>query len=136
MSEILDFTDYARPFDFKFNEGLYRIPAFSKVQIEKLMQINQRFLSLEKKRKENEQKSNEENSIDDDTGSYFKMQDEFLSSALFKKQDNDTFAPISSEELDSWPVKVKNKVMNEVGKQMSSNISDDEPNKEASEKKS
>jgi hypothetical protein len=124
MENILDFTDYAKPFDFKYNDNIYRIPAFSKSQIEKLMQINTRFMNLEKQKKD----LNDPDSLGD-TGSYFIMQDEFLSSALFKKTESGSFEPIDPAELDTWPVKVKNKIMNEIGKQMSTNIEEEEEDK-------
>jgi hypothetical protein len=120
-NNILDFTDYAKPFDFKYNGNIYRIPAFSKSQIEKLMQINKRFMDLEKQKKD----LNDPDKLED-TGSYFVMQDEFLSSALFKKNESGGFNSIDPDELDEWPVKVKNKITNEIGKQMSTNITDEE----------
>jgi len=123
-NNILDFTDYAKPFDFKYNDNIYRIPAFSKSQIEKLMQINKRFMDLEKQKKD----LNDPDKLED-TGSYFVMQDEFLSSALFKKNESGGFNSIDPDELDEWPVKVKNKIMNEIGKQMSTNITDEEEDK-------
>lgn len=118
---ILDFTDYAKPIDFKFNENTYRIPAFNKSQIEKLMRINSEFV---KKDKDGNLSVPDTDSIDADAEEnikFFDMQDEFIGSALLKKTDNG-FVKVQKEELEDWPVKVKNRVMKAISEQMSSTL--------------
>ena len=129
MNEILDFTDYAKPLDFKFRDNTYRIPAFNKSQIETLMKINAKFVADEIDSditSEDDQKMTKEQL--DKTGDYFNMQDEFLASAVFKKVDEE-YIQITEEELSEWPIKVKNAVMRSVSQQMATTVEDDEPEK-------
>lgn len=124
--DILDFTDYAQPLDFKFKDGHYRIPAFNKNQIEKLMTINKKFTEV------GDPDPDEKKDADtiDKSGEYFDMQDEFLACALYKKT-GDEFKPIEQDELKDWPIKVKNKVMKSVSDQMTTTIEEDEPEKKS-----
>lgn len=117
MSEILDFTDYAEPLDFKYNDQLYRIPALNKDQIEKLMSINKDFFVSEADLlppKEDEGFSNEQVSK---AGKFFDMQEVFITTALQKKIEND-WVKVEVAEVSNWPVKVKNRVMSAVSEQM------------------
>lgn len=118
-NEVLDFDDYAKPIDFKFNGGLYRIPSFNKSKLEQLMRINQEFIDSDTP----DPNADEENppSIDEmnKTVEYFTMQDDFISLALLKKTDNNSFVEIEKTELTDWPVRVKNKVMQTISDQMS-----------------
>lgn len=128
---ILDFTDYAKPLDFKFKEDTYRIPAFSKNQIEKLMEINKKFTDFDDPEKivpdaETELSKEKLNQSND----YFNMQDDFIACALFKKEGEE-FKPVDIKELIDWPVKVKNRVMKAISEQMSATIEDDEPEKKS-----
>ena len=123
-NEVLDFTDYATPIDFKFDDNIYRIPAFNKDQIEKLMELNKNFIDIDE--------------VDDDdsegqmkkTKDYFEMQDIFIATALMRKK-GDGYKTIEPSDLNSWPVKVKNKVMQQISEQMSVTVEDDEPEKKS-----
>lgn len=121
---MLDFTDYAKPIDFKFNENTYRIPAFNKSQIEKLMKINAEFVKKDKQGNlsiPDAPDSDNTDINDEENIRFFDMQDEFIGSALLKKIDNG-FVKVLKEELEDWPVKVKNRVMKAISEQMSSTL--------------
>jgi hypothetical protein len=127
MSEILDFTDYAEPLDFKYNNQLYRIPALNKDQIEKLMSINKDFFVSEEDllpSKENEVFSNDQISK---AGKFFDMQEVFITTALLKKVEND-WVEVEVAEVIDWPVKVKNRIMSAVSEQMAMSAEEEEIN--------
>jgi hypothetical protein len=137
INDILDFTDYAKPFDFKFNENVYRIPAFSKVQIEKLMNINKKFIeigkSVDKTLTDLIPGEDKDMTVEEleTSKTYFDMQDEFIACALLRKIGDGSFAGILENELTDWPVKVKNKVMKVISDQMSMSVEDEEPEKKS-----
>ena len=131
MNDILDFTDYAKPLDFKYQEETYRIPAFSKPQLQKLMAINKELVKVggdeddlpdtDITPKEDVSMTSEEL---DKTNAYFDLQDKFISNALLKKKD-DSWIEVNENSLVDWPIKVKNRIMKSISDQMSATVEDD-----------
>ena len=118
MAEIMDFTDYAKPFDFKYGDGVYRIPAFGKQQIEKLMEFSKKF---DEEKVEDESKA----------GSFFGVQDEYLVCALLKKNASEVYVKCEIGEFINWPIKLKNKIMKHINDQMSAVTEEDEVSKKS-----
>lgn len=121
---ILDFNDYAKPVDFKFQDSVYRIPAFPKKKIEMLMKFNNEFVKKQNLDEEIDPEAEVDQESMDKTFKFFDQQDEFLAMAVLKKE-GDTFKEVTVAELSEWPVRVKTKVMSEVTKQMSAVAEDD-----------
>lgn len=126
-NDILDFTDYAKPIDFKFKDVIYRVPAFSKNQIETLMEANRKFIDQDEAVDDMVPKDGDKITKEqfDKTAGFFDSQDEFIAIALLKKE-GDEFKPVDKSELEDWPVKVKNRVMQVITEQMSSTVDDEE----------
>lgn len=123
---VMDFDEYAIPSDFRFKGNLYRIPAFDKGQIEKLMKINNQMVEMNKaseiKNEDTEMKTN------------LDLQDEFLSVALLKEVGENNFIPIEYSEIEVWPLRVKAKVMKTVSDQMSMTIDEEGVSKDTEKK--
>lgn len=120
MAEITDFTDYAKPVDFKYNDGIYRIPAFGKNQIERLMQLSKKFSDEDDEEKGDEEKDDEvtKEAIEKSTN-FFNAQDEYLCTAIMKKNASEQFVNVPDNEFVDWPVKLKNHLMSMITNQMS-----------------
>lgn len=129
MNDILDFTDYAKHIDFKYQNAVYRVPPFNKSQIETLMAINKKFVDIGGGMPDSDESDDSADDLKEISGKletsnqYFSMQDEFLACALFKKE-GESFQPVDISEFTNWPVKLKNRVMKIINEQMSTTIED------------
>lgn len=119
-TEIQDFTDLALPIDFKYEGIVYRIPAFNKPQLKKLMSLTSKLRSDEKE--ENKEKESE-------SGEFLDVQDEMLIVGVLKQKEDNTFEAITMDLIDSWPMRLKNKIMDLINRQMSNISGDDESEK-------
>lgn len=136
--EIMDFTDYAQPIDFKFQDNIFRIPAFGKSKLEKLMMLNRKFTELQEQEDAVDKESDgdevtevTEEAIKRNTD-FLTTQDEFIAAAIMIK-DGDDYKDVSMDQMNTWdwPVKVKAKVMEAITKQMSSVVEEDEIEKKS-----
>lgn len=125
---IRDFNDYAKPIDFKFGDNVYRIPAFGKNKIEKLMEINNQFTGVLDEDVDPESEEINKETIEKNK-KFFEMQDNYIASAILKKE-GDQFKEITEEELIDWPIRVKNQVMSAITEQMST-VSDEDVEKKS-----
>lgn len=114
MSNILDFTDYAKAIEFKFNENdVYRIPALNKMQVETILSVNKKYVDMAK----NADEENIEGNI-----SVLGMQDEQIALVVEKKTQEGGWIKIDPNELASWPIGLKTVVMQKIGEQMSTSV--------------
>ena len=133
---ITDFDDYAKPFDFKFQGQVYRIPAMDKITIEALMALNQKMRDEKLEKTAQEMLKEDENSDDgiskddlDNTKKFFDLQDEYIALAVKLLQEDGSIKDLQKEHFINWAVKVKNKVMSCITEQMSLADEDEVPKK-------
>jgi hypothetical protein len=114
-TDIIDFTDIAKPVFFKYNDDFFAIPSFTKKQIKTLMILG----SAANNFKNEEQEDNNLNS----TINYFDTLDEYILAAVVKCNKANSIEgakSIESEDIDHWPITIKNKIMNLINTQMNS----------------
>lgn len=137
---IIDFTDYAKPFCFKYEKVNYQIPALNKEQQERLMEINKRVINttLDDEDIENDETlSKKEKTLKlnelgiDKTRAYFNMTEEYIQAVVFKQQPDNSLIAITLEDVRAWPLRVKQHVMKAINSQMNIAAEDDETEKKS-----
>jgi hypothetical protein len=120
-TNILDFDDYAKPIDFKFSGNSYRIPALNKQQMESLMQLSrERAVAADAE----DNITDNAKSIDDSI-KYLDMQDQYIAIAVIKIDGENVTSALTMDEISTWPIKVKNKVMKTINDQMAFSVDDE-----------
>ena len=126
VNELLDFSDLDQALEFKYKENIFVIPAFTKKQLDTLMAISKKFVAITKT--SGELPESEEDLTKEDvenTSNFFDMQDEYILAAVMKKDvEGGKDVPLSEDDLATWPVKLRAKVMQLINSQMSTTIAD------------
>lgn len=122
VNELLDFSDLDERIEFKYKEDMFCIPAFTKKQLDTLMAISKRFVADAPKGEEVETENMSEEDMER-SKNFFNMQDEYLIAAVSRIDEN-ILVPLTQDDIDSWPIRLKNKIMSLINNQMSSTISE------------
>jgi len=127
--KIVDFIDLDKPFDFKYKENKYRIPALNKSQLIAISNINS---ALSKDIDEEEQNGEEQNDKKEKENNvkYLDVQDKMIISVtLILDKENDKWSKVEQEHIEDWPLIVKQKVIESINKQMSTSTEEDDTEK-------
>jgi hypothetical protein len=104
MTTVIDLSDLVQPVKFKFTEMEFEIPPIPDDKLRSIMSIANKITAATKKEEGfTDEKSNDE---------FIKNQNDFLSMAVQKKDgDSEIYKKMKPSDFSSWPLKLKNKVM-------------------------
>lgn len=126
--DIMDFTDLGEYTEFAYRNEKFGIPAFTKSQLLKLMELHA-------KARENSDDDDESAEIDEETGEKREKPldvekvkktldfiDGFIVCGIRRKNESGDFVEITTEEFNGmdWPEKLKRRVMKLVSDEMGS----------------
>ena len=120
MTNVIDLNDLVQPVKFKFSDMEFEIPPIPDDKLKSIMGIANKITESTKK---------EESFMDDKSNDEFiKNQNIFLSMAVQKKDgENDNYNKMKPTDFSSWPLKLKNKVMELVFEQIGTSSGEDVP---------
>ena len=118
MTTVIDLNDLVQPIKFKFSEMEFEIPPIPDDKLKSIMSIANKITESTKK---------EEGFMDDNSNDEFiKNQNIFLSMAIQKK-DGENYNKMKPTDFSSWPLKLKNRVMELVFEQIGTSSGEDVP---------
>jgi hypothetical protein len=114
MVDVIDLDDLVQPIRFKFSDQECEIPPIPDDKLKSIMSMANKITESSKDGLMDE-KSNEE---------FIKNQNDFLSMAVQKK-DGEEYKKMKSTDFSSWPLKLKNRVMELVFEQVGTSSGDE-----------
>lgn len=117
MSDVIDLSDLVKAVKFKFNDEEFEIPPIPDDKLKEIMAIANKIT----KAGEDKDKDKEE---DEDSDLFIEHHNKFLSLSVQRKDDQDVYHKMEPQEFTSWPLKLKNKVMELVFEQVGTSTGD------------
>jgi len=115
MSDVIDLSDLVKAVKFKFNDEEFEIPPIPDDKLKEIMAI----ANMITKSGENEE--------DKDNDLFIEHHNKFLSLSVQRKDDQNTYHKMEPDAFKSWPLKLKNKVMELVFEQVGTSTGDTIP---------
>jgi hypothetical protein len=107
MTDVIDLSDLVKAIKFKFNDQEFEIPPIPDDKLKSIMSIANKITEAGKEGLRDD-KANEE---------FIKNQNKFLSMGIQKKQGK-SYNKMEPNDFSSWPLKLKNRVMELVFEQV------------------
>lgn len=122
--DILDFSDLDEGIDFIYKGETFRIPAFTKRELDKLMALSKDFVSEKPKDVSEDGDVSEEEGDVEKSVKFFDMQDEYILVAVKKVSEDGAISTLTIERINEWPIKLKAKIMQLINSQMSITVAE------------
>jgi hypothetical protein len=100
MSDVIDLSDLVKALKFKFNDEAFEIPPIADDKLKSIMSVAN-LITEAGKSGITDDKSNDE---------FIKNQNKFLSLGV-QRQDGKNYVKMEPKNFSSWPLKLKNRVM-------------------------
>jgi len=114
MVDVIDLSDLVKSVKFKFNDQECEIPPIPDDKLRGIMKIANKITESSKDGL-NDEKTNDE---------FIANQNKFLSMAIQKKKDK-SYVKMDESDFESWPLKLKNRVMELVFEQIGTSSGED-----------
>ena len=126
MSDVIDLSDLVKSVKFKFNDQEFEIPPIPDDKLKEIMAIaNMITKSGEDKKKRDEEEGEE--AEDDDSDLFIEHHNKFLSLSVQRKDEQNVYHKMEPDDFKTWPLKLKNRVMELVFEQVGTSTGDDIP---------
>lgn len=120
MSDVIDLSDLVKSVKFKFNDQEFEIPPIPDDKLKEIMAIANKIT----KAGEDKDKDKEE---DDDSDLFIEHHNKFLSLSVQRKDEQNVYHKMEPDDFKTWPLKLKNRVMELVFEQVGTSTGDDIP---------
>ncbi len=115
MVDVIDLSDLVQSVRFKFNDQECEIPPIPDDKLRGIMKIANKITEVTKKGGAEDDKSNDE---------FITNQNKFLAMSVQKK-DGKSYVKMDEKEFSTWPLKLKNRVMELVFEQVGTSSGED-----------
>jgi hypothetical protein len=112
MSDVIDLSDLVKAVKFKFNNEEFEIPPIPDDKLKEIMAIANKITK------------SGENEEDKDSDLFIEHHNKFLSLSVQRKDEQNVYHKMEPNDFASWPLKLKNRVMELVFEQVGTSTGD------------